>query len=421
MEIIGDVLEMARIESGNVVLRSVRFELREVLEDLRQFFLQSTQEKGLAFHMEMATGNPPAFLGDVTKFRQVMVNLISNAVKFTDSGAIHVRLGWSRSPDGKYEISGEVEDTGSGIPSEEIGHLFQPFYQTELGYRCKGGTGLGLRITQEYLQRMGGDISVVSEAGRGSCFKFHFPIDVAISSPDGLDGEGGAPLVFGSRVPKPGTRVLVVDDQPDNRHLLQGLLEPLGYIVTEAVDGVDALEKVSKETPQWVLMDLRMPRMNGCDAIREIRRTKGRSLNIVAISAGVIPEEFKAARDAGADECLGKPFKDSELMEILLRSTDPVPDGFASGPLAQQGCAAHSGWSERIHQLPHEWILAMESAARNAEYRELTVMVDRISAVDHELASRFRSRLETFDYEAILEWIHPEKVERGEARSNSTV
>jgi PAS domain S-box-containing protein len=406
IEIIGDVLEMARIEAGNVGLRSVRFELEPVLDDLKQFFLESTQKKGLVLQVELSPENPGMLLGDVTKVRQVLINLVGNAVKFTSAGTICVRIVWARDSDGNCRLDGEVSDTGPGIRHEDIVHLFKPFFQTDLGYSAKGGTGLGLRITREYLHRMGGDISVSSEPGQGSCFQFHFQLKFATPATVTLSH-----VNEGDRVPDQGPsargdRVLVVDDQPDNRSLLLNILEPLGYVVVEAVDGLDAIEKFTATVPKFVLMDLQMPRMDGCQAIREIRNLKTGEVFIIAISAGVVSEKFQIARQAGADACLGKPFKDAELLRLMVRVSENVQPNVVSDGLVRNGGPMDQELRERMLQLSPKWIQGLVSSARNAEYRKLTALVDEIREVDPELASGLSSRVEAFDYESVLQLLN---------------
>ncbi len=407
IEIIGDVLEMARIEAGNVALRSVRFDLESVLEDIQHFFLESINAKGLALDMELFPENPGSLLGDVTKVRQVLINLVGNAVKFTTAGTISVRIGWVRDAEGNCQVRGEVADTGPGIQPEDIGQLFKPFYQTELGYTAKGGTGLGLRITREYLQRMGGDISVSSEPGGGTSFQFHLQLKFATSARHSPSHVTEGDLVQAQSTPAKAVRVLVVDDDPDNRKLFLNILEPLGYVLVEAVDGLDALEKITKFEAEVILMDLHMPRMDGCQAIREIRRIKGSKVVIVAVSASVVSEKFRAAREAGADACLAKPFKDVEVLRLMSRGSETLPPDSGSSGSIRCGGLGESILARSILKLSPEQTQGLISAAQNAEYRKLTALVDEIREADPELASGLGSRVEAFDYDSILELLKP--------------
>ena len=199
-----------------------------------------------------------------------------------------------------------------------------------------------------------------------------------------------------------GVRVLVVDDQPDNRRLLLNILEPLGYVVVEAVDGLDALEKFAATAPKFILMDLQMPRMDGCQAIREIRQLKGGEVFIIAISAGVVSEKFQMARQAGADACLGKPFKDAELLKLMVRVSEKVQPNAVSDGVVRNGGTMEQDLRDRMLLLSPKWIQGLVSAAQNAEYRKLTALVDEIREVDPELASGLNSRVEAFDYESVL-------------------
>jgi PAS domain S-box-containing protein len=318
LAIINDILEMARIEAGRVTLNPQPFDLHPLLEDLERLFSLRTEAKHLRFRVERDRQLMRHLVADESKLRQVMVNLLDNAVKFTPSGgAITLRVRSETESDGG-RVHVEVEDTGVGIAPQDMAHLFVPFFQTETGKHAAEGTGLGLAISRQLVRLMHGDCTVRSQVGVGSTFQF----DVRVGRPA---GEVGAPedaptrKVQRLRPDSPVCRVLVVDDQPENRELVEWLLAPLGFEIRTAVDGADALAQAQAWAPHLVLMDLRMPVMDGHEATRRLRAAHGAALKIVVLSAGVFTADQEQALAAGADAFVGKPIREPELLAVIQR------------------------------------------------------------------------------------------------------
>ncbi len=239
----------------------------------------------------------------------MLVNLLGNAVKFTKQGHVRVSAAVNPAETGQLWLGVEVEDTGPGIAQEEMGRLFQYFEQTRSGRETQSGTGLGLVISRDYARRMGGDISVASEPGKGSVFRFELPIALGAATPAGElpDDRRVAGLAPGQAP----LRVLVADDQDTNRGWVRALLESVGFEVREAGNGQEALEIWQAWRPQLILMDMRMPLMDGYEATRRIRSAPGGDATvIIALTASTLDERMPAMMDAGVDDLVCKPFKE---------------------------------------------------------------------------------------------------------------
>jgi signal transduction histidine kinase/ActR/RegA family two-component response regulator len=313
LSIINDILEMSRIEAGCIELRAESVDLPGLLNDLAIMFRLRAEDKGLAFALDCSADLPHYIMADLGKLRQVLINLLGNAIKFTNQGSIILRAG----PVARDRMAISVLDTGIGITREEQEKLFHPFERTRSGEQVAGGTGLGLAISRRYAQLMGGEISVESRAGSGSCFRFEFRAPVT--------GVPPVPVEASRRVvalaPGQGEiRILVADDQPTNRQLLREMLEPLGFIVGEAVDGNDAIAKATSFCPRIILMDLVMPGMDGVKATQILRKScPSDSTVIIGLSASAFTEDKQRFLDAGVNAFIAKPFHEQELFDILAR------------------------------------------------------------------------------------------------------
>jgi PAS domain S-box-containing protein len=402
LDIINDILEMARIESGRVSLNPVPLDLYRLLEDLERMFSLRAQDKQLAFEVKRHEKMPQFIVADETKLRQVLINLLSNAVKFTASGVIILRLQSCDSEEGKLLLQAEVQDTGRGIAPADLPHLFQAFFQTSAGKEVIGGTGLGLAISREMARLMGGDLTVSSQAGVGSTFRLEVPVSRG-------EQEGVAVVSEPQRkvlqvLPGQSCRVLVVNDQLENRQLLEQLLAPLGFAVQTAVDGAEALARYQAWRPQMVLLDLRMPGMDGYEVARRLRADYGTSLKIIAISASVFKENQARAMAAGADGFINKPIREGELLQLIkqlaqvdyLYEAPPAKDQPEARPLAEELPTA-----AEVGQLPAEWVADLREAVSRADYERMLGIIEQVAARDASLGRRLRQLVERFNYSAL--------------------
>ena len=313
--LINEVLSIAKIESGTLTLNPAPFQLSRLVQELQELIAVRAGEKGLALDVRIAPQVPDQVLGDEGKLRQVLINLLGNAVKFTGQGEVGLRV---ELREGKVRF--EVRDTGPGLHPGELDKLFLAFQQAEAGQKAKEGTGLGLYISQAMVRLMGGEIRVRSEPGVGSSFQFELALPV-------LEARAAAPgevrMVQGLVPDQAGAKALVVDDRVENRDLLAELLTQWGFEVRTAEDGAAALEVWAAWDPAVVWMDLVMPGLSGSEAvarIRDLERTTGRSRTLViALSASALDLDREAIQAQGFDEFVLKPFREHELVEPLER------------------------------------------------------------------------------------------------------
>jgi signal transduction histidine kinase/CheY-like chemotaxis protein len=312
--LINDVLDLAKVEAGRVELRPAPFLPRDLLRDLEVGFAARANLRGL--RLEVAADALPvgAVVGDQQRLRQVLENLLGNAVKFTTSGG--VRLEAVPDPAGADRFRFAVTDTGPGLSSDDIARLFQPFSHAGSGRPHEQGAGLGLAISQHLVGLMGGRIEVEGAPGKGGRFSFAIPLPPS-SSP--VSAVVPSRRIIGHEGRR--RRVLLVDDLEVNRRLLREFLGPLGFDLTEAETGAQALEAVAgavgADAFDLVLLDLRMPGMDGFELTRRIRALPGPGPRLVATSASVFGFNRDDASRAGADDFLPKPFQESQLLEIL--------------------------------------------------------------------------------------------------------
>src|SRR4051794_4357755 len=299
LALINDILEMSKIEAGRTTLNPSTFDLTVLLKDLEMMFRVRTDEKGLSFSVETIGDVPRFIVTDINKLRQVFINVIGNAVKFTEEGGVGLRVRADRGGAAGPSLRVEVEDTGPGISPDELDKLFRHFEQTKTGQQTGTGTGLGLAISREFVRLMGGDITLSSQVGRGSVFVVNLPLK-----------EGEAQAVHAKDNPRhvlrlqPGQsacRVLIADDIEDNRQLLAQLLGPVGFEIRLATNGAEAVQEFEQWRPHLVLMDFRMPVMDGHEAIRRIRAMAGgEGPKIIAVTASAMDDNRQELMEIGA-------------------------------------------------------------------------------------------------------------------------
>ena len=403
LALINDILEISKIEAGRLTLTPVAFDLNSMLDEIETMFRIRTDEKNLNFLVERIGDLPGSLVCDENKLLQVFINLIGNAVKFTSQGGISVRAGIKPGSGPALRLLAEVEDTGAGIAEEEIGKLFRPFEQAESGRKSQTGTGLGLAISREFVRLMGGDISVSSQLGKGSIFRFE--INIAEGR------EGAAEKKEESRRVKklqPGRqmfRVLIADDKDDNRTLLAQILGSVGFEIREVANGELAVQEFNKWHPHLILMDTRMPVMNGYEAIKQIRSSAGgEKTRIVSVTASAFGEDRKKAIEIGADDFLGKPFREEVLfekikallaVEYIYADTPPAP-----GP---ERDTAVELLKEKAATLPEMLIKQLHDATLAADLDRMLELIHQIEKQDAAAAGSLRSLAENFEYQKLLE------------------
>jgi signal transduction histidine kinase/CHASE3 domain sensor protein/CheY-like chemotaxis protein len=316
--LINDILDISKIEAGKHELNKAEFDLGALMNELRSIFSARCKEKQLAFEMEEYTEGETLVNGDLGKLRQILLNLIGNAVKFTDSGSVGCRFSKQES---NSHFMFEVTDTGAGIPNDAQESIFEPFKQDQEGIN-KGGTGLGLAISHRQVNQMGGELKVDSEPGKGS--RFHFSIFLErmmdgkpefIKNPE-TNYENVVDIKDGNKI-----KALVVDDIKENRDVLSLFLQSLGIVVNKAENGKVALEQIENDEPHIIFMDIRMPVMDGIEAFHKIKeKYPQKDIKIICITASTLRHEQENYIKMGFDSYVPKPFKHSEILEALANN-----------------------------------------------------------------------------------------------------
>jgi signal transduction histidine kinase/CheY-like chemotaxis protein len=320
--LLDDILHFSKLEAGKIELESIDFDVRRVVDETLDLFSVQAEGKRLELSSEVDGDVPRALLGDPGRLRQILLNLVGNAIKFTEQGGVHVTVQHVASLGaGGHRLRVAVADTGIGIPRDRLDTLFQPFVQADASTtRRFGGTGLGLAIVGQLVGQMGGQVGVMSTEGRGSTF--HFTLDLAEShAPWSVDSvDRIAPIVPRDAGSGAGQRVLVVEDNPVNQRVAQRMLERAGYAARIASSGAEALDRLAEGGFELVLMDCQMPGMDGYQVtarIRERERATGAHVPIVALTANAMHEDRERCLAAGMDAYLSKPIEYDRLCATL--------------------------------------------------------------------------------------------------------
>ena len=420
---INDILDMSKIEAGRITLNETVFDLYILMEDVRDICRIRIKKKGLFMRFDRAPDVPRYVRTDETRLRQMLINLLNNAAKFTNEGGVTVRLECSThpvsGPNDKVHLRFEVEDTGPGIKQEDIDHIFDPFVQDKTGLESLEGTGLGLPISRKFAQLMKGDITVESYVGKGSLFK----VDIRVSIPEhheipsqqfqrkvvaldpvsqngiSLDGQ---PFLY---------RILIVDDVSTNRQVLSKLLSPLGFEVREAGNGQEAIEawkewQAEGHPPDLIWMDIRMPVLDGNEAtkkIRHIAQQQDLDTKIIAISASTFGQDIEVILSEGFDDFVSKPFRESEIFEKMSKH---LGISYLYEELSKtnetDSRKENEEILEMIQNLPSDWKSTMKQAIKDVNTNQISTLIDQIREQDDLLANAIQKTIDQFDYEKIL-------------------
>ena len=319
LRIVEDVLDFSRIEAGNLALELHPFELRASLEMLDASISYLADSKALAFTTSVAPDVPEHLVGDPLRLQQVLMNLTSNALKFTTKGNVNVAVSLQSATADAVELQFEVRDTGIGLSPEQVEGLFSAFSQLDMSTTRKfGGTGLGLVISRRLVELMGGHVWVESAVGVGSSFFFTASFDRG-EVPESIEtAEHEAAPIDAKRLQ--GRRILVVEDNEFNQEVIQEVLEQWGVEVTISVNGLEALQQLTRETYDIVLMDVQMPVMDGCEATRNIRATPPLARQcVIAMTANVRSEDRRLCSEAGMNDFEPKPIDPDHLYQTLVK------------------------------------------------------------------------------------------------------
>lgn len=413
LALINDVLDMSKIEAGQIVLDERAFDLYHLLDTLEDMLRLRARTKSIILRFERSANLPRYIRTDQQKLRQVLLNLLSNAIKFTDSGNIILRAGLidevltegtSSSSEGSslplpYTLYMEVEDTGSGIAVEEIDRLFDPFVQTEAGRKSQQGTGLGLSISRRFVQLMGGDITVTSTLGHGSCFSF--TIEAYPAQIDEVELPQTSQRVIGLAPGQPQYRILIVDEVIENRLLLRQLLEPMGFRVFDAENGEDAIAQWDAQQPDLIWMDMRMPVMDGYEATQRIKAlARDRHLKppvILALTASALEYDRQSMLNAGCDDYIHKPFQEAIIWDKMAHylGVRYLYDKERVDTQAAQDASLTITESD-LRVMPSEWVNQLHLAAVSGDDAYAIALVQHIPPDHERLAIALQTLIESF-------------------------
>ena len=413
--LINDVLDLSKIEAGHIELNIATFDLSHLLNTVEDMFRLRAEEKHLTFDMERDARLPRAIRSDEGRLQQIIFNLLSNAIKFTPAGGITFRVSlldtpdaWSDDdlapiPEEYLRIMFDVHDTGVGISPEELPTLFNAFVQTNSGKASQQGTGLGLSISRRFAQLMGGSMTVSSEVGVGSTFRFYITAqktNAADLSPLTLPRR-----VIGVAPNQPRYRILVVDDRETNRQLLVNYLKSLeGFEVRDAADGLEAVAIWEAWAPHLIWMDMRMPLMDGYEATRRIKQTpKGKATAIIALTASTFDHDRAAILSAGCDDFVRKPFRESEIFEIMAKylGVQYLYDQDASSAMTTE-FKSPTCESSQLGRCPAELPQELKQAVIRLNMEHIEQCVQQIRTYSSECADALTNMVENFDYQTIL-------------------
>lgn len=424
LELINDVLDLSKIEAGIIGLDERSFDLYQLLDTLEEMFQIKAETKNLQLRFSVQPNVPQYIKTDEKKLRVCLINLLGNAIKFTPNcGSIWLRASvqcpqhpaesetdYNSTSVEECLLFFEVEDTGVGIEAAEIDKLFEAFVQTEAGKQAADGTGLGLTITKKYVEIMGGDIGADSVLGEGSCFKFQIRVFPATSSEITV---ATLQRVMGLEADQPVYRILAVDDNQENRLLLVKMLQPIGFEVREAENGLQAVELWESWHPDLIWLDTRMPVMDGFEAVRQIRakeKPSGRRTVIIALTASTFEERKGEIIAAGCDDFVRKPFQEQILFDkmasflgvrYVYQELPALPVGALRRYFVSE--KPDSFFSPLLAQMPRSWVQELYDAVNDVDEELAIQIVDRISETHPTLADALKDLLADYRLDRIMD------------------
>jgi two-component system sensor histidine kinase/response regulator len=405
LALINDILELSKVEAGRVVLSPANIDLYSIVDDIQMIFKERAKSKKLQFIFEKSNDLPRYVFVDEGKLRQIFVNLIGNALKFTEEGGVAVRTRIDKMNEETIHLVVEVQDSGPGIAEHEMHKLFENFEQTSSGINKGSGTGLGLALSRELAILMGGGISVSSEVGKGSVFTFRVEIKEGNSTSVETDT---VKSVIGIDQGEEIYRILVVDDKKENLKVAVTLLQIVGFHTKEAVNGEDAIEKFNEWNPNLILMDMRMPVMDGYEATRRIKATeKGQKTPIVALTASTFEDELKQIDSLGIQGYIRKPFRENELfgaigklLEIKYIYDDESPS------LQSKYLNDDNALNEDIAKLPNRLVLKMQQALAVADLDLMIELIKTMEQDNPELTQQLMKLAMNYDYDQLQQLLN---------------
>ena len=401
LTLINNVLDFSKIEAGKTTLNLDDFDFYQLLDDLEDMLHLRAINAGLELIFDR--GNLPRYVYiDGIKLRQVLLNLLGNAIKFSNQGEVILRINSTENKETEnYILNFSVIDTGMGISAKELNKLFEAFSQTESGRDAQEGTGLGLVISRQFVQLMGGDITVESEVGKGTTFNFSIQAKLGKET---QENNISRPRVLALASEQPVYKILAVDDKPINRQLLIKLLAPLGFEVEEASNGQEAIAIWDEWEPHLIFMDMRMPVMDGYEATKYIKSTtKGNATAIIALTASVLEEEKAIVLSAGCDDFLRKPFKEQIIFDALNKhlGVQFIYEEASAMDMSQH--TQPSLTSADLEIMSPEWRSRLYQAALEADSDRVMRLIQEISPTERHLVLSLQKLGNQFEFDEIMD------------------
>lgn len=405
LSLINDILELSKMEAGRLELNPVNIDIYALFDDIQMMFKEPARSKHLQFIFEKSPDIPQFVIVDDNKLRRIFINLIGNAIKFTDEGGIAVRVKYKRLSETKAHLIAEVQDSGPGISAIEMEKLFRHFVQTSSGIKNSSGTGLGLALSRELAELMGGDISVSSEVGIGSVFSFYIEITEGNEVKSQFKNR-----VIGFENDINECRILVVDDIEENLQVIVSLLKTVGFTTKEARNGKEAIEIFSDWKPDLILMDMRMPVMDGFEATKIIRNTgNGSEIPIVALTASSFEDERRKITKQGFNAHIRKPFRENDLFETVGNLLG-IRYIFEKGtyPASEKYTENIDLLKSDILKINSQLAAEMLNAVMIADIDKLLTLIHQIDEQNSELARHLLQLANNFDYEHLQQILQKE-------------
>ena len=390
LDVINQVLELSRIEAEKETLNIESFDLEAMLESLREMFSLQANKKQL--DLRFITKDIPSFVqSDKAKLRQIIINFLANAIKFTESGYVELAVTAAENFEDRCRLSFAIKDTGCGIAQQEFPQIFEAFAQTTSGKKIQEGSGLGMFISHSFVQMLGGNITVSSRVGHGTQFYFDIYVDVVQHA--AADHHFSEQQIVGIETPR---QILVVDDREHNRTILHNILQPLGFEIHEAADGSEAIAMCKSLDPCLILMDMRMPVMDGFTATKHIKKFDSNVI-IVAVTASGFAAEKQAIWAAGCHDILLKPINSKRLLEVIQKHLKIQYVYENNQPHTEESCSLSVLTTEDRHRL--------REAAIEANVDEINDIIEKIPQKHRSLSETLKSFTNNFDYDKIIDLI----------------
>ena len=416
LTLINNVLDLSKIEADKVELNPQNFDLYNLLDDVEDMLYLKAANAGINLIFEREHDVPRYINTDAVKLRQILINLINNAIKFTKVGSVFVNVinvnksenGLKNKPETDCTLNFSVRDTGVGIAEEELSKLFVAFSQTQSGREKQEGTGLGLAISRKFVQLMGGDITVSSEVDKGTNFQFQIqvPLGQALDHDDRTEKYRALALA----PDQPAYKILVVDDKPANCELLIKLLQPMGFEVKEAHHGQEAIALWDEWEPHLIWMDMRMPVMDGYEATKYIKSTtKGNATAVIALTASVLEEEKAVVLSSGCDDFVRKPFNEQVIFDILAKHLG-VKYIYDTSPIYEHETDLSVEillTSDNLKIMPKIWLTQLYKSSLEADKNFVMSLIEEIPEQEEFLVRSLTKIVRNFQFEKLIDLVEP--------------